>query len=129
MNRNAGVGKQDITGGNLTYGYVTQDVRFHLVLCRARVLITEQSCPDAGDDTMHVALPVYYPPWYIGSKAPNVTDDTPVDLVFLEFLEKGMLRILNSLQKEKNYTKADVSSYSPTLTDAVLGLYAQAMWN
>ena len=78
---------------------------------------------------MHVALPVYSPPWYIGSKAPNVTDDTPVDLVFLEFLEKGMLRILNSLQKEKNYTKADVSPYSPTLTDAVLGLYAQAMWN
>jgi hypothetical protein len=74
-------------------------------------------------------LPYYSVPSYISSKTPNVTDDTPIDLVFIEFLEKRMLGLLNGLQKEKNYTTADVSSYSPTLTNVVLGLYAQTMWN
>jgi hypothetical protein len=78
---------------------------------------------------MHMALPYYSVPSYIGSQTPNVTDDMLIDIVFLKFLEKTILGILNGIQSEKSYTTADVSPYSTTLTNAVLGQYAQAMWN
>ena len=58
-----------------------------------------------------------------------MTSDTAIDLVFVDFIESEVLSILNSVQSATNYTSADVSSYTPTLADAVLGLYAQAMWN
>jgi hypothetical protein len=58
-----------------------------------------------------------------------VTDDTPIDLVFVDFIASDVLSILNSLQSEQNYIEADVSLYSPTLVNEVLGLYAQAEWN
>lgn len=48
-----------------TYGYVTHD-----------------SCPGLGDDTPHLALPVYDPPEYIGTGLPPHT--TQVDIVFYE---------------------------------------------
>ena len=58
-----------------------------------------------------------------------MTDDTPIDLVFVDFIESQLLGILNGLQSVKNYTTADVSLYSPTLANVALGLYAQAAWN
>ena len=58
-----------------------------------------------------------------------MTNDTPIDLVFVNFIESDVLSILNSVQSTTNYTSADVSLYTPTLADAVLGLYAQATWN
>ncbi|KAH0828973.1 Metallo-dependent phosphatase-like protein [Lanmaoa asiatica] len=97
---------------NQTLGYVTTD-----------------GCPGAGDDTLHIPLPYYSVPNYIGSNPPNVTSDTPIDLVFVNFIESEVLSILNGVQSATNYTSADVSLYTPTLANAVLGLYAQAMWN
>jgi len=97
---------------NLTLGYVTTD-----------------SCPGAGDDTLHAPLPYYSTPNYIGSNPPSVSDVTPIDLVFVDFVESDVLKILNAVQTSVNYTSADVASYTPTLADAVLGLYAQAAWN
>ncbi|KAG1787052.1 Metallo-dependent phosphatase-like protein [Suillus plorans] len=101
-------------GGQASFGYVTRD-----------------SCPDAdkADDTLHTPLPNYDVPFYVGSNPPNVTADTPIDVVFLNFLGKEIIGILNGLQKDKTYTMADVSSYSPTLASDILGLYAQGMWN
>ncbi|KAG1743960.1 Metallo-dependent phosphatase-like protein [Suillus paluster] len=114
MDRRAGLGRREAMAGNLTYGYVTKD-----------------SCSGAGhaDDTLHMALPYYEIPRYIGSNPPNVTADTPIDLVFLDYLGKKMVGILNGLQKDKTYTMDDVSSYSPTLTSVMLGMYAEAKWN
>ncbi|KAG2142264.1 Metallo-dependent phosphatase-like protein [Suillus bovinus] len=112
MDRRAGLGRREAMAGNLTLGYVTTD-----------------SCPGAGDDTLHLALPYYSVPDYIGSNPPNATDDTVIDLIFVDFIEAEVLTILNSLQNAQNYTTADVSLYSPTLADAALGLYAQAAWN
>lgn len=63
------------------------------------------------------------------SSPPNVTDDTPIDLVFVDFIETPVLNILNELQSEKKYTKDDVSLYSPVMSNQVFGLYAQAYWN
>ena len=58
-----------------------------------------------------------------------MTGDAPIDLVFVDFIEKEVLSILNGVQDTKKYTSADVSLYTPTLANAVLGLYAQAKWN
>ncbi|KAG1808450.1 Metallo-dependent phosphatase-like protein [Suillus subaureus] len=109
-----GVDRREATSDKWTFGYVTKD-----------------SCPNAGhaDDTLHTALPYYPAPYYIGSNPPNVTADTPVDVVFLNYLGEEIIPILNRLQKNKKYTMDDVSLYSPMLTSDVLGLYAQAKWN
>ncbi|KAI6029162.1 Metallo-dependent phosphatase-like protein [Pisolithus microcarpus] len=112
MARRAGPGSTAEMAGSLTLGYVTTG-----------------SCPGAGDDTLHTAVPYYSSPDYIGSAIPNVTDDTPVDLVFINFIVSDVIEVLNTLQSAKNYTDSDASLYSPVLANQVLGLYAQVEWN
>ncbi|KAH9855907.1 Metallo-dependent phosphatase-like protein [Lenzites betulinus] len=97
---------------NATLGYVTHD-----------------DCPGVGDDTLHAPLPFFSSPDFIGSTPPNVTDDTPVDLVFVDFIETQLIQTVNSLQTAKTYTTADVKSYTDVLSNAVLGLYAEKFWN
>ncbi|GJF00129.1 metallo-dependent phosphatase-like protein [Phanerochaete sordida] len=97
---------------NLTLGYVTHD-----------------ACPGAGDDILHAPLPFFDSPDYVGSDAPNVTDDTPIDLVFINFIEDDVLSVLNGLQTQKNFSDADVLSYSPILANEALGLFALKAWN
>jgi len=97
---------------NLTLGYVTTD-----------------SCPGVGDDILHAPLPFFSSPDFIGSVPPTVSDSTPIDLVFVDFIETQLLQILNGVQTQKVYTTADVQPYSPILANEALGLYAQAAWN
>ena len=73
--------------------------------------------------------PYYSSPDYLASDAPSVSSDTPIDLVFINFIETDVLEILNNVQSDKTYTRSDVLSYSPLLASAVLGLYAQEYWN
>jgi len=88
-----------------------------------------QQCPGIGDDTLHAPLPFYSSPAFIASDPPAVSDDTQIDLVFVDFIEKQLLGLVNSLQSSKNYTAADVQPYSPYLMNQVLGVYAQQAWN
>ncbi|KAF8911569.1 Metallo-dependent phosphatase-like protein [Gymnopilus junonius] len=97
---------------NLTLGYVTQD-----------------SCPGVGDDVLHAPLPFFDSPDFIGSNPPTVSDDTQVDLVFVDFIESQLLEILNAVQSQTTYTSSNVQSYSPFLASELLGLYAQIAWN
>ncbi|ESK91469.1 vacuolar protein [Moniliophthora roreri MCA 2997] len=97
---------------NLTLGYVTSD-----------------SCPGVGDDTLHAPLPFFSVPDFVASKIPDVADDAPIDLVFLDFIQNQLIGILNSVQSEKSFAVADVQTYSPVFTNEVLGVYAQAAWN
>ncbi|THH29550.1 hypothetical protein EUX98_g4639 [Antrodiella citrinella] len=97
---------------NLTLGYVTQD-----------------ACPGIGDDILHAPLPFFSTPDFIASNAPNVTDDTPIDLVFVDFIEDQLLGILNAVQTNQTFTEADVQSYTDVLASAVLGLFAEKAWN
>jgi len=82
-----------------------------------------------GDDIPHTPVEVFPLPNYIVSQPPKVSNDTLVDFVFSDFIQPTVLDALNSLQTDKNFTSADVSSYSPVLFNAVLGLYAQQAWN
>ena len=73
--------------------------------------------------------PFFETPDFVASVAPTVSDDTPIDLVFVDFIEDQLLGILNTVQTTKKYTEADVQSYTPVLATEVLGLYAQQAWN
>ncbi|KAF8260660.1 Metallo-dependent phosphatase-like protein, partial [Lactarius quietus] len=97
---------------NLTLGYVTED-----------------ACPGVGDDSLHTPLPFFDSPDFISSSPPPGGNDTAIDLVFVDFIESQVLEVLNGLQTAKNYTSADVLSYSPILLDEVLGVFAEAKWN
>jgi hypothetical protein len=74
-------------------------------------------------------MPFFSSPPFIGSIPPNVASDTPIDLVFVDFIESQLLQVLNTVQTVKTYTGADVLPYSPILANEVLGLYAQVTWN
>lgn len=63
------------------------------------------------------------------SDFPVLADDATLDLVFVDFIESQLITLLNQVQKAKNYTKADVSAYSPYLSNQVFGIYAQLAWN
>ncbi|KAH9917217.1 Metallo-dependent phosphatase-like protein [Amylocystis lapponica] len=97
---------------NLTLGYVTSD-----------------TCPGVGDDTPHTPMPYYAVPNYIQSNVPDVAEDTPIDLVFVNFIQSDVLQILNRVQSETKFSDADVQTYSPLLANAILGLYAEKYWN
>ncbi|KAE9403326.1 hypothetical protein BT96DRAFT_964523 [Gymnopus androsaceus JB14] len=93
---------------NLTLGYVTSD-----------------SCPGIGDDILHAPLASFPTPDFIGSinnAPPSLSNDSLVDLVFVDFIQA-------QFQTNTTYTDSDVKSYTPVLTNAVLGLYAQEFWN
>ncbi|KAF8952193.1 Metallo-dependent phosphatase-like protein [Flammula alnicola] len=109
--RNDGIARR--AAANLTLGYVTTD-----------------SCPGVGDDVLHAPLPFFSTPDFIGSIPPTVpATDTPIDLVFVDFISSQLLQILNSVQSAKVFTNADVQSYSPILANEALGLFAQSAWN
>lgn len=97
---------------NLTLGYVTDD-----------------ACPGVGDDVLHAPLPFFDSPDFVASDPPPVADDAPIDLVFINFIQDQLLGVLNSVQTQKNFTDADVQSYSPILANEALGLFAQKVWN
>lgn len=92
-------------------------------------LTNYQACPGVGDDIPHAALPFFDVPDFIGSTPPSVTDDTPIDLVFVDFIESQLLGILNSVSTDHTFTTDDVQLYSPVLANEVLGIFAQADWN
>jgi hypothetical protein len=96
-----------------------------LFICSRRL----QACPGVGDDTPHAPLAFNAIPDFIASAAPDVADDAPIDLVFVDFIEAQLLTILNGLQKDKVYTTADVSKYTDVLASEALGIYAQQEWN
>lgn len=91
--------------------------------------VTSDACLGVGDDIPHTPLPFYSTPEYAASDPPAVSDDTLIDLVFDNFFEPQLLTVLNGVQSNKNYTTADVATYSPTLINAMFGQFAQAKWN
>lgn len=49
--------------------------------------------------------------------------------MFIDFIESDVLDVLNLAQSEVEYTSADVQTYSPLVTNEVLGIFAQISWN
>lgn len=111
MDKLSGIERREMV--NLTLGYVTQD-----------------SCPGVGDDILHAPLPFFSTPDFIASDPPSdVSSDSPIDFVFVDFIQDQLLEIVNGLQKDKVYTAADAQRYSDILASATLGIFAEQMWN
>ncbi|KAF8058685.1 Metallo-dependent phosphatase-like protein [Lyophyllum atratum] len=91
--------------------------------------VTQDGCPGVGDDTSHTPLPYFDVPDFISSRPPSVTDKTPLDLVFVDFVEDDIITILNSIQKIKVFNKADAKKYSTVPLNQAIGIYAKAKWN
>ena len=88
-----------------------------------------QACPGIGDDTPHAPLPYFDLPAFIASPPPDVPSDTPIDLVFTEFIQTQVLETLNQVQTARNFTTADIQVYSSVDTSQTLGVFAQEKWN
>ncbi|KAA1477516.1 hypothetical protein DENSPDRAFT_885166 [Dentipellis sp. KUC8613] len=97
---------------NLTLGYVTKD-----------------GCPGVGDDVPHAPLPFFPTPAFLASRAPDVPPNTPVDLVYVKYIERELLEVLNGVQRARKYTEADGGVYTGVVTKTVLGLYATRKWS
>ncbi|KAG6899281.1 hypothetical protein C0993_011666 [Termitomyces sp. T159_Od127] len=109
MSRHPGI--KGRAAGSQTPGYVTKD-----------------SCPGIGDDTLHTPLTYYDIPRYIHSDYPDVPENAPIDLVFIDYIGPRVLTFLNNVQTTKQYQASDVGVYSPILANEALGIYAQANW-
>ncbi|KAK0488716.1 Metallo-dependent phosphatase-like protein [Armillaria novae-zelandiae] len=110
MDRRSELGRR--AANNLTLGYVTKD-----------------SCPGVGDDVIHTPLPFYSIPDFIGSTPPDVSNDTLIDFVFVDFVVDQVVETLNIVQSAKEYTSGDVGTYSTLGSSNILGIYAQFAWN
>ena len=78
---------------------------------------------------MHTPLPFFGSLDFIGSTPPAGDNRTTVDLVFVSFIGSQAIEVLNGLQNAKQYTSADVQSYTGILLNEVLGVFAEAKWN
>lgn len=92
--------------------------------------VTVDSCPGVGDDTLHLPIPFYGSPAYVGSPLPTgLTPGDPMDVIFLDFFETQILKIVNSLQSVKTYIVSDVLPYGDAQTNTIFGIFAEAKWN
>jgi hypothetical protein len=57
-----------------------------------------------------------------------VADETPVDLVFLDYNMKKLIPALNSVQTQKYEEKDVLMKYTDIRTWDVLGKYAEKKW-
>lgn len=82
-----------------------------------------------GDDIPH-SPPAYYDvPDYVQSTAPDVSDSTMIDFVFVDYVASDIIAALNDAQSDVVYTIDDVGVYSSMLTKSILPTYAQLAWN
>ncbi|KAF8920560.1 Metallo-dependent phosphatase-like protein [Mucidula mucida] len=110
--RYTSLGRREDVTDNITLGYVTTD-----------------SCPGIGDDTLHTALSFYPYPDFVASKTPDVSNDTLIDFVFVDFIVDQVIETLNTVQSNTTFVEADAGIYGSFTSQDVLGEYAKAAWN
>ena len=49
--------------------------------------------------------------------------------MFVNFIDDQIVETLNSITGEEKFSVDDLASYSPVLTNELLGFYAQLAWN
>ncbi|KAH8994624.1 Metallo-dependent phosphatase-like protein [Lactarius akahatsu] len=85
---NARAGPERRAAQNLTLKYVTQD-----------------ACPGVGDDTLHTPLPFFGSPDFIGSTPPAGSNDTAIDLVFVDFIGSQLVQVLKAADGQDIYER------------------------
>jgi hypothetical protein len=94
--------------------------------------VTTDDWGSDGDDTPHSQLASYPLPNYIQGNGSFPESSTPdvVDIVFLDYFGKPMIRVLNQLAGKEVYQLSDVQDYLPktyTTRDYLLD-YAKGYW-
>ncbi|CAD6904547.1 unnamed protein product [Tilletia controversa] len=94
--------------------------------------VTKDDFGSDGDDTVHTAIPYVDQPDYVGSPVTGnttaVTPTTKVDVIFVDFIAKPVVDILNGLQSAVTYNVAQAIPYSSLTTQDLYPLFAQAKW-
>ena len=92
--------------------------------------VTKDECPGEGDDTQHLAIPFVSVPDYVASPVTRpVGDDDKIDVIFVDFIGKELVRILNGIQTERVYSTDEIVDYADVTTQDMYPLYAKAEWN
>ena len=93
--------------------------------------VTKDECPGDGDDTVHTAIPYASVPDYVQSPVTgnNVGPDDKVDVIFLDFIAKNVVRLLNGMQTDRTYSLSDVAPYNQYTTQDIYPLYAEQVWS
>ncbi|KAK0544959.1 hypothetical protein OC845_005335 [Tilletia horrida] len=94
--------------------------------------VTTDDFGNDGDDTVHTAIPYVAQPDYVASPLTGnttaVDPTTPVDVVFVDFIEPNVITILNGLQTNVKYDTSMVQPYNSLTTQDLYPLFAQAKW-
>ncbi|CAO1617587.1 unnamed protein product [Sympodiomycopsis kandeliae] len=96
--------------------------------------VTKDSCPntETADDTVHTPIPFVSVPDYIGSPVTGnstaIGDNDTIDVIFVDFIVKDVVSILNSLQKDKVWKTQDAQEWGTLLTNDLLVKWAQKEW-
>jgi hypothetical protein len=94
--------------------------------------VTTDDWGSDGDHTPHSLIPSYDMPNYIQGNGSFPTSGAPdvVDIVFLEYFTKSIIRVLNKLAGSTVYGLGDVGDYLPRnyTTKNYLQDYAKAYW-
>ena len=93
--------------------------------------VTADSCSGLGDDTVHTPIPYSdEQPDYIAAQPvplPN-SDHDHVDVIFVDFIAKPVLSLLNTYDARRHYTMADVSVWGNATTESLYSSFAQLHW-
>ena len=93
--------------------------------------VTADSCSGLGDDTVHTPIPYSdEQPDYIAAQPvplPN-SDHDHVDVIFVDFIAKPILSLLNTYDARRHYTMADVSVWGNATTESLYSSFAQLHW-
>lgn len=93
---------------------------------------TVDACPGQGDDTRHTPVPYssYQPDYVAAEPTPTPADDTRVDVVFVDFIARPIVELLNQWDLERTYSvEDDAKVWSNVSTQWLYPLYAQQAWH
>jgi hypothetical protein len=89
--------------------------------------VTQDSCPELGDDVLHRPVPSEWQPTFVATELP--AEEEVVDVVFFDFLIPDLVGAMNSLQKGREYSSADVRVYLDELkANNLVAEYAKLRW-
>ncbi|WFD45286.1 hypothetical protein MPSI1_003968 [Malassezia psittaci] len=93
--------------------------------------VTIDDCPGIGDDTQHT--PISYSPMQPDYVAANPDpepeqDETLVDVVFVDFILKPIVALLNAGDKQRTYSVDQAEQWGNVSTQWLYPLYAEQAW-
>ncbi len=94
--------------------------------------VTQDSCPELGDDVLHRPVPSEWQPTFVATELPvgdEETEEEGVDVVFFDFLIPDLVGAMNALQSARVYSSGDVRVYLEQLkANNLVAEYAKLKW-